>query len=164
MNNLKLILLGIQFSRKLKNLGSFLCVCCSMMPREMLLNSDIKRIIGIGSALTRNKVLQREVEQQYLLPVSIALGHDAALGAALVGIPKVFIIYLFHFALLQYFSFLHSSFAEWMRVKLLLLCSLEPRSRNYVTKFRVSFTTINTWNIETSCVNLRTVLFCRHHC
>ncbi|XP_049858512.1 sedoheptulokinase-like [Schistocerca gregaria] len=55
----------------------------SMMPREVLLDSSIKRILGIGSALTRNKVLQAEVQHWYQLPIDFVSGGDAAMGAAL---------------------------------------------------------------------------------
>lgn len=58
----------------------------SMMPREMLVASNIARIIGIGSALTRNKVLQKEVQDWYKLPVDFVSGGDAAMGAALAVI------------------------------------------------------------------------------
>lgn len=54
----------------------------SMMPREMLLQANISRILGIGSALTRNPVLQSEVRQCYQLPVVFVPGGDAAWGAA----------------------------------------------------------------------------------
>jgi sedoheptulokinase len=49
----------------------------------MLAASGIERIIGIGSALTRNKVLQKEVQNWYKLPVDFMSGGDAAMGAAL---------------------------------------------------------------------------------
>lgn len=55
----------------------------SMMPREMLVDSQITRILGIGSALTRNKVLQAEVKSWYQLPVDFVSSGDAAMGAAL---------------------------------------------------------------------------------
>lgn len=55
----------------------------SMMPREMLLEHNIDRVIGIGSALTRNKVLQSAVEEWYKLPLDFTSGGDAALGAAI---------------------------------------------------------------------------------
>nr|CAD7585988.1 unnamed protein product [Timema genevievae] len=55
----------------------------SMMPREILLDNNIERIVGIGSALTRNKVLQQEVEHWYQLPVQFVAGEDAAVGAAM---------------------------------------------------------------------------------
>lgn len=54
-----------------------------MMPREMLVASSIERIIGIGSALRRNKVLRKEVQDWYKLPVDFMSGADAAMGAAL---------------------------------------------------------------------------------
>jgi sedoheptulokinase len=52
----------------------------------MLVASNIARIIGIGSALTRNKVLQKEVQDWYKLPVDFVSGGDAAMGAALAVI------------------------------------------------------------------------------
>jgi sedoheptulokinase len=52
----------------------------------MLVASNIERIIGIGSALTRNKVLQKEVQEWYKLPVDFVTGGDAAMGAALAVI------------------------------------------------------------------------------
>lgn len=55
----------------------------SMMPREMLIKANISRILGIGSALTRNEVLQKEVHQCYQLPVVFVSGGDAAWGAAM---------------------------------------------------------------------------------
>lgn len=55
----------------------------SMMSREVLVESNIKRILGVGSALTRNKVLQAEVHRWYQLPVEFVTGGDAAKGAAL---------------------------------------------------------------------------------
>ncbi|KAG8280223.1 hypothetical protein J6590_086532 [Homalodisca vitripennis] len=55
----------------------------SMMPREMLLKANISRILGIGSALMRNQVLQCEVRQCYQLPVVFVPGGDAAWGAAM---------------------------------------------------------------------------------
>ncbi|RZF35494.1 hypothetical protein LSTR_LSTR010185 [Laodelphax striatellus] len=55
----------------------------SVMPREMLLDANISRILGIGSALTRNKILQEEVRRSYQLPVVFIPGGDAAWGAAL---------------------------------------------------------------------------------
>nr|CAI5842589.1 unnamed protein product [Callosobruchus analis] len=55
----------------------------SMMPREILQEAKIDRIVGNGSGLSRNKVLQAEVQQQYLLPLVFTKGGDAAKGAAL---------------------------------------------------------------------------------
>lgn len=55
----------------------------SMMPKEILRNADIKRIVGNGSGLSRNVVLQRAVEQNYSLPLEFTSGGDAAIGAAI---------------------------------------------------------------------------------
>jgi hypothetical protein len=55
------------------------------MPREMLMSNDIARIIGIGSALKRNKALQEEVERCYQLPVIFETGCGAAWGAAIAA-------------------------------------------------------------------------------
>lgn len=53
------------------------------MSREELESAGICRIVGNGSGLVRNPVLQKEVSRWYSL--SLELGHtgDAALGAAL---------------------------------------------------------------------------------
>lgn len=55
----------------------------SMMPKEILRNADINRIVGNGSGLSRNVVLQRAVEQNYSLPLEFTSGGDAAKGAAI---------------------------------------------------------------------------------
>ncbi|KAL1132231.1 hypothetical protein AAG570_010188 [Ranatra chinensis] len=57
----------------------------SIMPREMLLDNNIARIVGIGSALTRNKVLQEEVRTCYQLPVVFETRGGAAWGAAIAA-------------------------------------------------------------------------------
>ncbi|XP_063536912.1 sedoheptulokinase-like [Cydia strobilella] len=54
----------------------------SMMPKEILRNANIKRIVGNGSGLSRNVVLQRAVEHYYSLPLEFTSGGDAAKGAA----------------------------------------------------------------------------------
>lgn len=54
-----------------------------MMPKEYLVEFDIKRIVGNGSGLSRNKILQHEVEEFYKLPLVFTTGGDAAKGAAL---------------------------------------------------------------------------------
>ncbi|KAG5882947.1 Sedoheptulokinase, partial [Gonioctena quinquepunctata] len=54
-----------------------------MMPRDMLHNAKIDRIVGNGSGLARNIVLQMEVQQLYQLPLVFTTGGDAAKGAAL---------------------------------------------------------------------------------
>lgn len=57
-----------------------------MMPKEILQSASIERIVGNGSGLSRNKVLQREVQQLYQLPLVFTEGGDAAKGAALAVI------------------------------------------------------------------------------
>lgn len=54
-----------------------------MMPRDVLINNNITRIVGNGSGLSRNKVLQSEVQQLYRLPLVFTAGGDAARGAAM---------------------------------------------------------------------------------
>lgn len=54
-----------------------------MMPKDVLLNAKITRIVGNGSGLSRNKVLQKEVQQLYQLPLVFTSGGDAAKGAAM---------------------------------------------------------------------------------
>ncbi|XP_073984436.1 sedoheptulokinase-like isoform X2 [Rhodnius prolixus] len=55
----------------------------SIMPRSVLVENNISRILGIGSALSRNQVLQEEVKSLYQLPIVFEGKGDAALGAAL---------------------------------------------------------------------------------
>ncbi|XP_031350796.1 sedoheptulokinase-like isoform X2 [Photinus pyralis] len=55
----------------------------NMMPRDILSKAHITRIVGNGSGLSRNKVLQKEVQQLYQLPLVFTTGGDAAKGAAL---------------------------------------------------------------------------------
>lgn len=57
-----------------------------MMPQEKLQNGGIQRIVGNGSGLVRNLVLQKEVQRWYQLPLEIGQSGDAALGAALAVI------------------------------------------------------------------------------
>lgn len=54
----------------------------NIMPREMLISCNISRILGVGSALTRNPVLQNEVKECYQIPISFEKKGDAAWGAA----------------------------------------------------------------------------------
>ncbi|XP_059483457.1 sedoheptulokinase-like [Neocloeon triangulifer] len=54
-----------------------------MMPRDFLVSHGVERILGVGSAMTRNAVLQSEVSKQYELPLEVLSGGDAALGAGL---------------------------------------------------------------------------------
>lgn len=58
----------------------------SMMPKEILTKVNIKRIVGNGSGLSRNKVLQKAVEHYYSLPLEFTSGGDAARGAAMAVI------------------------------------------------------------------------------
>ncbi|XP_022086305.1 sedoheptulokinase-like [Acanthaster planci] len=53
-----------------------------MMSKKDLFDRGIKRIIGCGSALLRNKVLMQELERAFQLPVDYKKGGDAAEGAA----------------------------------------------------------------------------------
>ena len=56
-----------------------------MMPRSLLDKNGITNIVGGGSAFVRNKILQKELEEVYQLPVSITTRGDAAYGAALAA-------------------------------------------------------------------------------
>ncbi|KAG6451399.1 hypothetical protein O3G_MSEX007114 [Manduca sexta] len=58
----------------------------TMMPKDILRSADIKRIVGNGSGLSRNAVLQRAVEHYYSLPLEFTCGGDAAKGAAIAVI------------------------------------------------------------------------------
>lgn len=57
-----------------------------MMSKEFLRLCGVQRIVGTGSALTRNQVLQKQVEQVFGLPLVLNDGSDASVGAALVVI------------------------------------------------------------------------------
>lgn len=59
----------------------------TMMPRDVLIEAGITRIIGSGTALTRNPNLQKELETQYDLPVTYGTGSDAAVGVAYAVLP-----------------------------------------------------------------------------
>lgn len=59
----------------------------SIMPREMLIANNISRILGVGSALSRNIVLQQEVKECYQLPITFEKRGDAAWGAAVAAKP-----------------------------------------------------------------------------
>jgi sedoheptulokinase len=54
-----------------------------MMPKDLLVTHGVERILGVGSAMTRNEVLQSEVKEQYQLPLEVLSGGDAALGAGI---------------------------------------------------------------------------------
>lgn len=59
-----------------------------LLPKELLIESNIQRIVGNGSGLSRNKVLQKEVQDIYQLPLIFTSGGDAARGAALAVAPE----------------------------------------------------------------------------
>lgn len=57
---------------------------CKMIPKEMLLNNGVNRIVGTGSALVKNEVLQSDFQSLYQLPLVINQNAgDAAKGAAI---------------------------------------------------------------------------------
>jgi sedoheptulokinase len=59
-----------------------------MMTQDFLLAAGVTRIIGCGTALCKNKVLQEQVKHMYKLPLVISeeTDADAAVGAALAVI------------------------------------------------------------------------------
>lgn len=63
-----------------------LIVYVSMMPQEELKKIGITRIVGNGSGLVRNVVLQIAVAKWYELPLDLGQSGDAALGAALANV------------------------------------------------------------------------------
>lgn len=54
-----------------------------MMSREFLKSHGVQRIVGTGSALMKNQVLQKQVEQVFGLPLVLRENLDASTGAAL---------------------------------------------------------------------------------
>ncbi|XP_011802869.1 PREDICTED: sedoheptulokinase [Colobus angolensis palliatus] len=56
----------------------------SMLPIQQLQEWGVERVMGSGSALSRNEVLKQEVQRAFPLPVSFGQDVDAAVGAALV--------------------------------------------------------------------------------
>lgn len=56
----------------------------SMLPFQQLAEWGVQRVMGSGSALSRNEVLKQEVQRAFPLPVSFGQDVDAAVGAALV--------------------------------------------------------------------------------
>ncbi|XP_028839263.1 sedoheptulokinase isoform X2 [Denticeps clupeoides] len=56
----------------------------AMMPAHMLQEVGVKRIVGSGSALSRNEVLRQEVERAFPLPVVYGRDVDSAVGVAMV--------------------------------------------------------------------------------
>ena len=57
-----------------------------MMPRDLLHLHGVKRIVCAGSALMRNQVLQRQVEQVFGLPLVLIEHADASTGAAMAAL------------------------------------------------------------------------------
>ncbi|XP_078404367.1 sedoheptulokinase isoform X1 [Cetorhinus maximus] len=56
----------------------------SMLPCQQLIESGVRRIMGSGSALTRNEVLKQEVEKVFTLPIVYGKTVDSAVGVAMV--------------------------------------------------------------------------------
>lgn len=59
-----------------------------MPPFQQLRELGVERVIGSGSALSRNEVLKQEVQRAFPLPVSFGQDVDAAVGAALVMLQR----------------------------------------------------------------------------
>lgn len=57
---------------------------CSMMSTNHLEGAGVKRIVGSGSAITRNEVLRQEVEKAFSQPVVYGQNTDSAVGVAMV--------------------------------------------------------------------------------
>ena len=74
-------------------LGSVFCALCkglitnlnNMMSQEVLRRNGVERIVGSGTALVKNKLLQQEIEKQFELPLVLCEDSkaDAAVGAAM---------------------------------------------------------------------------------
>ncbi|KAM6164941.1 sedoheptulokinase [Rhynchocyon petersi] len=62
----------------------------SMLPFQQLKEWGVERVIGSGSALSRNEVLKQEVHRAFPFPVSYGQDVDAAVGAALVMLRRNF--------------------------------------------------------------------------
>ncbi|XP_059990853.1 sedoheptulokinase isoform X2 [Lagenorhynchus albirostris] len=60
----------------------------SMLPFQQLQEWGVERVIGSGSALSRNEVLKQEVQRAFPFPVSYGQDVDAAVGAALVMLQR----------------------------------------------------------------------------
>ncbi|KAL0598370.1 Sedoheptulokinase [Plecturocebus cupreus] len=60
----------------------------SMLPLRQLQEWGVQRVVGSGSALSRNDVLKQEVQRAFPLPMSFGQDVDAAVGAALVMLQR----------------------------------------------------------------------------
>ncbi|XP_055453272.1 sedoheptulokinase isoform X2 [Psammomys obesus] len=60
----------------------------SMLPFQQLKEWGVERVMGSGSALSRNEVLKQEVQRAFPLPVCFGQDVDAAFGAALVMLQR----------------------------------------------------------------------------
>ena len=58
----------------------------SMMSKEYLLAAGVTRIVGSGTTILKNAIIQRDIERCYKLPLMLYPGSsvDSALGAALI--------------------------------------------------------------------------------
>ncbi|XP_060718611.1 sedoheptulokinase [Tachysurus vachellii] len=56
----------------------------TMMPPRMLTVAGVNRILGSGSALSRNEALRQEVERAFPFPVEYGKDLDSAVGVAMV--------------------------------------------------------------------------------
>ncbi len=56
-----------------------------MMSQDFLRRHGVQTIIGSGTALVKNKLIQQEIEAQYQLPLVLSedSSADAAVGAAM---------------------------------------------------------------------------------
>ena len=59
-----------------------------MMPKEFLHLHGVQRIVGASSALIRNQVLQKQVEQVFGLPLVMSDNSEGSVGAAMAAILK----------------------------------------------------------------------------
>lgn len=59
-----------------------------MMPKEILEEANVSRIVCSGSVVAKNKLVQNAIMELYEFPIKISYGSDAAIGAAMVMKPK----------------------------------------------------------------------------
>jgi sedoheptulokinase len=55
------------------------------MSQDFLMAAGVQRIVGSGTAIMKNTIMQKEIENQYKLQLSLCQGSeaDSAVGAAL---------------------------------------------------------------------------------